>query len=1136
MTKTAFCGGSARGSNRHITKTLLVMKLTVFLLTGACLNVTAKGVSQNVTFSGKEVALEKAFTEIEKQTGYLVLYSQAKLAKSKAVSIEAKDMPLLQFLEVLFKDQPFKYTIESKTIIISPSEEKNTPPAVAASSDRQRLSPPPPIRGRVLDQNGQPLPGASVSVKGGSSGVTDAEGVFTLNAKAGQTLTISYVGFETKEIKITTAIAASSDRQLTINLSPTLSELDQVTIQAYGTTTQRLSTGNIATVKAKDIEKQPVNNPLLALQGRVPGLNITQANGFPGSGLTVRIQGQNSIRNGNSPLYVVDGVPYPYQLPGNALSSINGSSGETTNGIQTGQGNALSFINPADIESIVILKDADATAIYGSRAANGAILITTKRGKAGKLTLDVNLQQGWGKVTRKMQMLNTPQYLEMRREAFKNDGLTPTVDNAPDLLLWDTTRYTDWQKVLIGNTAHFTNAQLGISGGTETVQYLLRGTYQREGSVLPGDFVDNRGGMHFNINGTSLDKKFNFQLSGSYLVDNNQLPTVDLTRQTIGLEPNAPALYNADGTLNWAPNTSGISTWPNPLGPLFNTYSSKTSNLISSINFSYQIITGLKIKANLGYNSLRNNELQLNPLIANQPEFRPFLQRSAGYLNRSTSSWIIEPQLIYDRQIKKGNLGFLVGTTIQQSFTNRSAIFGSDYNSDLVLEDMHSAVTLSSGTVLATIYKYTASYSRLNYNWRDKYIINLTGRRDGSSRFGARDQFSNFGAVGAAWIFSEENLFKRNLAFLSFGKLRGSYGTTGSDQINDYSFLNLYGNVYASVPYQGIVGIVPNALPNPYLKWEATRKLQLGLDLGFINDRILLNTTYARNRSSNQLLNYVLPTITGKRSVLQNFPATIQNVNWEFSLNTINIKNEWFNWSTAVNLTVPRNKLIAFPGLENSSYASLLIIGQPISISKYLHYAGVDPTTGIYTIIDANGKPTTNPSYPADLISIYSPFPKYYGGLQNSFSYNSLQLDIFFQFTKQKGPNSLFASTLGPSPGQFQPGSSNQPVTVLNRWKAPGDHAVVQSFSTEYPPSFYNAIGSDATYSDASYIRLKNISLSWQLPADWLKKVHMQYAKVYVQGQNLLTITHYKGLDPETLSVATLPPLRMLAAGLQIGL
>jgi TonB-linked SusC/RagA family outer membrane protein len=1110
------------------------MKLTVFLLTAACLNVTAKGVSQNVTFSGKEVALEKAFTEIEKQTGYLVLYSQAKLVKSKAVSIEAKDMPLLQFLEVLFKDQPFKYTIESKTIIISPSEEKNTPPAVAASSDRQPLSPPPPIRGRVLDQNGQPLAGASVSVKGGSSGVTDAEGVFTLNAKAGQTLTISYVGFETKEIKITTAIAASSDRQLTINLSPSVSDLNQVVIQAYGTTTQRLSTGNIATVQAKDIEKQPVNNPLLALQGRVPGLFITQANGLPGSGITVRIQGQNSILNGNSPLYIVDGVPYPYELPGNGISAILGNSGEKANNIFTGTGNALSYINPTDIESITILKDADATSIYGSRAANGAVLITTKKGKAGKMVVDINLQQGWGKVTRKMKMLNTSQYLSMRREAFKNDGITPTIDNAPDLLLWDTTRYTNWQKELIGNTASFTNLQAGLSGGTATTQYLVKGTYQRETTVLPGNFADEREGLHFNLNSTSANQKFNFQFSGNYLVDNNQLPSADFTSPAIGLAPNAPPVYNRDGTLNWMPNAAGASTWNNPLSQLLNTYKTKTSNLISNVAFSYQLTGGLSLHSNFGYNNIQSNGIQLNPLVAVQPEWRPLSQRFAYYSNQRASSWIVEPQLTYKKKMGQGILGLLLGATVQQNFSISENIFGTGYNSDLVLEDMTAATSLSAFSPLALAYKYTALYSRINYNWRDKYIINLSGRRDGSSRFGTSNRFNNFGAIGVAWIFTEEPFIKDAVSFLSYGKLRSNYGSTGSDQINDYTFLPLYNQVFVSFPYQATNGLLPNGLVNPYLEWETTRKLQLGIDLGFLNDRLLLNATYARNRSSNQLLNIPLPTLTGNSSILQNLPAVVQNTSWEFTLNTVNLQARQTRWASNINFTVPSNKLVAYPGLATSTQANLLIIGQSISVIKRYHLLGVDPTTGNYIVADETGKPTATPNSRKDKTVLYSPQPQFYGGIQNSFTYKNLQLDLFFYFVKQKGTNVIFYNGTY-APGVFSSGLSNQPLSVLNRWQKPGDNATIQRYSTTTPRTFFNALSSDANYTDASFIRLKNVAISWQLPVsrNWQKHIN---CRIYLQAQNFLTFTHYKGMDPENQSVATLPPLKMLIAGVQLNL
>ncbi len=436
------------------------------------------------------------------------------------------------FLNKVFANQKLDYAIENTTIIIRKKS------SGVYFSPLTPLLTTPPVTGVVRGPDGQPLAGVNVVVKGTKRGVvTDAYGRFSIEAEQGKTLVISNIGYMTKEVKV------SGENTMIVGLEISTSKLDEVQIIAYGTSSPRFQTGNVATVKAKDIEKQPVNNPLLALQGGVPGMTISQANGLPGAGITVRIQGQNSILNGNTPLFVIDGIPYPSELPpANGLGPL-GNSGGTAFGTNVGSGNALSLINPSDIERIDVLKDADATAIYGSRAANGAILITTKRGKAGKTTLDINAQMGTGKVNHKIDMLNTKQYLEMRNEAFKNDGITPSIDNAPDLVLWDTNRYTNWQDVLIGNTAKFTNVSAALSGGNTTLQYLLSTTFQRETTVFPGDFFNQKGSVHFHVSNTSINRKFKMEFSGTFMSDKNQLPGSDVTKSYIWLAPQRTRNY-----------------------------------------------------------------------------------------------------------------------------------------------------------------------------------------------------------------------------------------------------------------------------------------------------------------------------------------------------------------------------------------------------------------------------------------------------------------------------------------------------------------------------------------------------------------------------------------------------------------
>ncbi|HWK08130.1 MAG TPA: SusC/RagA family TonB-linked outer membrane protein [Puia sp.] len=1099
------------------------MRITTVLMLITAVHLSATGLSQKISFTGNNVPLSAVFNAIEEQTGYGVIMSHSILETSKPVTVSFKDAPIEDVLKKCFsfQDLKFSYTITGHTISIAKDESSVFTPPMAPTR-------PPEFVGVVRSEDGTPLAGATVEIMSlNKKGLTNEKGEFSFTKvpDGKYKVEITFVGYE----KYQTYIEVGDNQvRLMADLRMSSSSLDQVQVIAYGTTTQRLSTGNVTTVGGKEIEQQPVNNPLLALEGQVPGLLVTQSNGLPGSGITVQIQGQNSIANGNDPFYVIDGVPYTSQLLPNLGAGLLGVSGVSGN-IQGG--NPLSYINPSDIESISVLKDADATAIYGSRAANGVILITTKKGKAGQTKVDINMQNGWGKITRKLNLLNTPQYLQMRHEALNNDGITPSLENGDyDLLQWDTTRYTDWQKALIGGTSHYTNVSANVSGGNSTVQYLVGGTYHRETTVFTGDFSDQKGALHFYIKSISVNQKFYMQIAGNYMVDNNQLPLADLTYTAIILPPDAPPLYKPDGSLNWAPNASGYSTfYNNPLSFLYNKYQNKVNNLVNNAILSYQILPGLEIKSSFGYTNMETNEIITVPLLSFAPENRPYNQRSANYGNNNISSWIIEPQASYKRAIGKGKFEAFAGLTIQQNNSNGKQLSGLGYNSDLVLQNIGAAASVTVQSTTISTYKYNAIFGRLGYNWEDKYLVNLTIRRDGSSRFGPASQFHNFEAIGIGWIFSKEAFMQNTLPFLSFGKLRASYGTTGNDQIGNYQFMNLYNPINnVGVAYQGVIGLQPSGLPNPYLQWEETRKLQFGLDIGFLKDRILFNANYFQNRSSNELLAYSLPIITGFGGINKNFPATVQNSGWEFMLYTTNIKTRDFSWTTHINLTIPKNKLIAFPNLASSSYATSLIIGQPISISKVYHLIGVNDTTGIYQFSDSKGKSTYNPSYGTDNTVIINSVPKFYGGFQNSFSYKEVELNVLFQFSKQQGPNYF----------GFIPGTQgiNQPVSVLSRWQKPGDHTNVQRYNSNYSlfGQFFDAAGSDAGHSDASYIRLTNLSLSWRFPMSWNKKMHLQNCRVYVSGQNLLTITHYQGMDPENQNINSLPPLKVLTAGMQI--
>ncbi|WP_176842210.1 SusC/RagA family TonB-linked outer membrane protein [Chitinophaga filiformis] len=1090
------------------------MKLIlIFLIT---FQASALALAQQVTLNFKDAPITKVLRSIQMQTGYGYSMDGAEVKYAKPVTLNLKNATIEETLQNLFSNQPFNYKIVGKVIKITHKEvERASTSSVTTEKDGE-------ITGQVTDKDGKPLVGATVSVKDGSLGaVTDANGRFKIiGAPANGTLVITMIGRETRQVNYKSNLVSP------IVLLEVNAALKEVQVIAYGEVEKRFSTSNIGTISGETIAKQPVGNPLLALQGRVPGLFIQQNSGVPGSAISVTVQGQNSLRNGNLPFYVIDGVPYQP----NTISSQNTALVMSPNSYSN-----LSFINPADIESIEVLKDADATAIYGSRAANGAILITTKKGKAGQTKVDLNLQTGWGKVAKTPDMLSGPEYLAMRHEAFQIGKTTPGITDYDVNGVWDTSRNVNWRKELVGNTAQFQNLQASVSGGSEGTQFLAGAAYIRETPVFAGNFSDVKTSVRFNINNISPNKKFNFFLSGSYLQGNNQLPNVDFSNVSATLAPNAPDLYNPDGTLNWSPDPTrpNVNTFQNPAAGALRRYSIKSRNLVGNSTISYELIPGLALKSSFGYNRLTSDELTINPTAAAKPDVLP-IRNSALYSDKSIETWIIEPQLTFRKSYSFGSIDALVGSTFQETGSYLLALTGGDYASDALLADYNAAGIKSVNQSIQATYRYSAIFGRLNYRYNDRYIINLAARRDGSSRFGSKNLFHNFYSVGGAWLFSEEHFIKEHFPVLNFGKLRASYGTTGNDQIGDYAFYSLYDNYGVDLPILGTTGLVPRGLSNAYLQWEETRKLNMGLDFGIIDNRIMVSANYFRNRSSNQLLSQNLTIVTGFGEVPRNLPATVQNTGWEFTLDYEPIRGNNFRWRGSANITIPKNKLIRYDGLETSSDRNAYVIGESIRIRKVFVYSGVNPQTGLYQFTNAKGELTSSPSDPVDKTALINLDPKWYGGFSNTFSYKGFDLDIFFQFASQKAAAS---SRFGNFPGTSF--NTNQPSIVLNRWHKPGDDgAQIQKVSSNFIEVLFPSIlasSSTEAYSDATYLRLKNVSLSYSLNSNLLKKAHITNVRFYVQGQNLLTFTNFfGGLDPETRSQGALGPLRMITLGTQL--
>lgn len=1107
---------------RRMHKIIMVMKLIFFIITIACVQVSAVGYSQNVTIQQKDATLTTVFSSIEKQTGYSFFWKNEDLTKLK-VDVKLQNAPLEEALKEVFKGLPLTYSIVKKSIVVQAKAPSFIDRVAAAFAGMD-------IIGVVIDADNIPLSGATITVKGGKQSTTSgARGQFFLKGIAEDAiLQISFIGYITKEVK-------ANSNLLGIKLELSTSKLDEVQVMAYGTTNRRLGTGNISNVTAEEIEKQPVMNPLLALQGRVPGMVVTPNSGYASGSVKVEIRGRSTINSKftSDPLYIIDGVPLTYLEIGGASSYEGGSTGVIQTGFPSSGGgqSPLYNINPADIASIEVLKDADATAIYGSRGANGVILISTKKGKIGATKITAEVSQGISKVSSYWDMLNTQQYLKMRREAFKNDGIVPTALNAPDLMVWDTTRYTNWQKELWGSTGQLTTASSAISGGNEHTQFRISGNYTRQTEILTASGANKRASLGVNISNFSPNRKFKTIFTANYSYsDVNNVNTA----AAVTLPPNAPPIYNSEGGLNYQEwNDAGLP-YSNPFSSLKSIPTSKTHLVTANLNLAYELFKGFEMSSSFGYNNSHNSGGGIVTIASQNPIFNP--TGNAGFTTNNNQNWIIEPQFNYKADLGKGRFTALLGATLQAAVADAKYVAGFGYTDDNLLGSLSLAPFTQVVTDKFGEYKYAAIFSRFNYNWDNKYVLNISGRRDGSSRFGKGKQYGNFGSVGLAWIASQEKWIKNILpAFVSFVKLRGSYGITGSDAVGEYQYLTQWSGSVNGVPvlsYGGIKPLVSLHAVNPDYQWQENKKLEGGLSMSFLNDRINFETALYRERCNNQLTDYPTPVFSGFPSVTANWPANIQNSGWEFSLSAKLMSTKNFSWSVNVNGSINKNKLLAYPDIEHSPYYDKYFVGKPLNANYVMHYIGINPLNGQYSYEDYNhdGAYLTG-DRPGegndDRYITINLDPKFNGGLGNEFQFKNWNLNLFFQYKNQTGINSTYSvGTVG-----FM---NNVPLKIYNdHWSQPGQQAKYARFTTVASPSDSYVNGSDLRYTDASYLRLSNVSLSYTLPEKLMKNKTLH---IFMHAQNVWTWTRYEGLDPDTQNFGSMPTAKVFTAGLSLTL
>lgn len=1075
-------------NNRHL---LLPMKLIILFITVFVLQAKSGSYAQTVNLALTNVSLETVFKEIKQQTGYRFIYTREELRMGHAVSVHVRGAELKDVLDLCFENQPLYYVLDAPYVIIRVKTVLSKESAEPASAID--------VNGVVVNERGEILAGITVQIKGSRiTSFTDEQGRFSFkNIAVNDVLQFSSVTTDYFEQQV-------SGGTMRIVLQTKIGKLDEVHVIAYGSTTQRLNTGNVSRIEQKEIDRQPVTNPLAAMQGRVAGLFVTTQNGLPGGNITVQIRGRGSINSGTEPLYVIDGVPFQ-SVP------MNNSFGTLTTGV-TGSISPLNSLNPSDIESIEILKDADATAIYGSRGANGVVLITTKKGKAGKTKVDINVSTGVNRASVLPAMQGLKDYLTMRREGFANDQVQASVQNAPDLLLWDTSKASDWVRYLLGGNASVTDARMSLSGGSAQTNFLLSGFFRKEGSILPGDLNYTKGGAHVFVQHNSSDKKFGVELSSSYSADENHTLASSVF-SILTLPPNFPT-YDVNGDFNW----TGVSDM-NPEAALLRKANYETRSLISNVVLRYTLFKGAIFKTSVGYNRTETDQVMIFPKRSINPLYG---SESYAYYGRNSNELLVaEPQLEYKYQQGKQHYQFFTGATWQVHQREGSFITGKNYSNEQLLEYAGAAGTVTASNQYSE-YKYASVFGRIKYDYAERYLLQLQARRDASSKFGPGRNAGNFWSAAAAWNFSKEAFLKDN-PVISYGKLRASYGTNGNDQIQDYQYLSTY-RASSSV-YQGVTSLSPSRIANSLFGWESSRKFETGLETGFYNNRILFTASYYIQRSSNQLVEYPLPYMSGPFGYyIANLPAVIENKGWEFDGDAQLLKSKQLKWSVQANLSLPQNKLVRYPGLASSSYAYTYAVGEDINVRRGLHYLGADEQTGLplYEDINKDGQI----SLPEDYIIMGKTSPVYYGGAGTDLSWKGFELSVFFQFTKQMGTSSV--SSAG--------SMNNQYADVLLRWQKAGDVTTVPRASVNQPTGYSYLLLSDAAFRKAGYVRLKNVSLSYRLPMNVLEKLHLQTVRFYAEGQNLFTWYRMKNIpDPET-GYNGIGVLRTIVAGISITL
>lgn len=1114
---------------RQWKKALLTMKIIGFLLFAFCMQVNAAAYSQQVTLKRTKVSLKSLLREVLKQTDYTLLYSEETMNQSVPVTIDLNHTTLKTALDQIFAGQPLIYSIEEKTILISEKEENdsilNKFKAYFAKID---------VSGRVVDESNLPLPGASVKVKGTKQvALTDASGVFNLkNVPENSVLIISFVGYVNREVK---AQQQLGNIQLTLNPA----KLDEVVVVGYGTQERRDLTGSVGKVTGATLATQPVESFDKALAGRITGVYVSQSSGLLGEAPTIRIRGTNSLTSGSDPLYVLDGIPI---ITGNQSGVI------TTN--------PLGDINPSDIASIEVLKDGSASAIYGSRAASGVVLITTKKGEKGKTSVNYDTWMGFAQTAKRYKMLNAAQFIEINNEKFTNAGLSPQAfpTIGPDGKPYD----TDWQKVLF-RTGFTQNHSLSLSGGTDKSNYFFSGGY----TDIKGVTVDNSQRKYMvraSVEQKALDIfTFGFNTAISYVQNQGLNTDPGALSGNVGaglvLLPNVP-VYNPDGSYNISGNALGkgankigiANDLPNIKAVLDNNvYRNQNTTINGNAFVSAKIIDGLSVRSQIGVNALYGEDyLYWSP-------FHGDGNSTNGYLYQQYNpsfNYVWTNNLSYNKTFHRHSFGVVAGTEYQKTRVRNFNASGTGLSNIYFGPENLISGTVANQFVGGDITENAISsyFGRVNYSFDDRYLLTLTYRSDKLSSLGPNSKAANLPGVSVGWRLSDEDFFKKSnsLKFIDELKIRASYAKTGNANIGNYPFANIYApNTYGSQN-----GVAYSTFGNQGLTFETSNKFDVGLDASFLKGRINLTADYYRNNNNNLILKVPTAPSLGVpgNSIAENIGA-LTNQGYEFAISSKNIKSRSFTWTTDFNLSFNHSKITdLYQGQDILYSATLFRVGLPRNENFLYQSAGVNPANGNPLFIKANGQivqgniPNTtyylyDPKNPADIstpatlsASDRKPSgtftPTYFGSLNNTFTYKNFDLTLYFVFS---GGNKILNSDLAGfvTDNSFE----NSSVAILNRWTTPGQITNVPRLYSG-GSAFHTA--STAYLENGDFIRAQQFKLGYSLPTNLINHIKLSKVHVYASVDNAFLITGYKGLDPE-VSAGSNPRPRTIIFGLNVG-